>query len=144
MSWETVLLQLVWLLVLPLAVASISWTVTHEEIFREPREYCVKRSRSSPRWITRKAFYVFTCEYCFSHYVTLAFVWATGYRLLLEGWRGAVVAFFATNAVANLYLSAFARLRLEVKSERLETEVVERQMRSTSPPPRVVSGPNKR
>ena len=133
MTWESLVSQLVWLLVLPLAVASISWTVTHEEVFREPRDYCVRRSREGRRWIIRKAFYIFTCEYCFSHYVTLAFVWLTEYRLLLDGWRGAVLAFFATNAVANVYLSAFARLRLEVKSERLEAEVVEQQVRAMRP-----------
>ena len=133
MTWEQLIPQLVWLFVLPLAVASISWTITHEEVFREPRDYCVRRSREGHSWFMRKAFYVFTCEYCFSHYVTFAFVWLTGYRLLLDGWRGAIVAFFATNAVANIYLSAFARLRLEVKSERLETEVVEQQIREMRP-----------
>ena len=35
--------QVVWLFVLALPVASIAWTVTHEEIFREPREYCVNK-----------------------------------------------------------------------------------------------------
>ena len=133
MTWDAFLPQLVWLFVLPLAVASISWTVTHEEIFREPRDFCLRRSRHGRSWITRKAFYIFTCEYCVSHYVAFGFMWLTGYRLLLEGWRGAIVGFFAVNAIANVYLSAFARLRLEVKSERLETEAVERQMRTIRP-----------
>ncbi len=34
------------LLVLAMPVAAIAWTVTHEEIFREPRDYCVHRSQS--------------------------------------------------------------------------------------------------
>ena len=29
-----------YLVILSLAVASVAWTVTQEEIFREPREYC--------------------------------------------------------------------------------------------------------
>ena len=33
--------QLVLLFVLPLPIAAIAWTVTHEEIFREPRDWCV-------------------------------------------------------------------------------------------------------
>jgi len=130
MTSEMVLQQIAWLLVLPRAVASVSWTVTHEEVFREPRDYCSRRSRDSRSVLLRKLFYVFTCEYCFSHYVTLAFIWVMQYRLLLNDWRGAILAFFATNAIANVYMSAFARLRLEVKSERLETEVVEQRVES--------------
>ena len=38
--------QVVTLLLLALPVACIAWTVTHEEIFREPREYCVKKSKT--------------------------------------------------------------------------------------------------
>ncbi len=64
-------LQLVWLFVLPIPIACIAWTVTHEEVFKEPREYCVKKSKSCQRLLQRKFFYLFTCEYCFSHYVTL-------------------------------------------------------------------------
>jgi hypothetical protein len=29
----------------------------------------------------------FTCEYCFSHWVTLALMVMTGHRLLLDDWR---------------------------------------------------------
>jgi hypothetical protein len=41
-------LQLIWLFVLAIPVAAISWTITHEEIFREPREYCAQQSESHP------------------------------------------------------------------------------------------------
>ena len=37
-------------------------------------------------------------------------------------WRGAVIAWFALVAVANLYMSLCARLRVDTKSERLEVE----------------------
>ncbi len=103
-------------------VACIAWTVTHEEVFREPREYCQRRSRDCRRWYERKFFYLFTCEYCFSHYVTIFFLFVTRYRLLLDDWRGYLVAFFALVAVANVYMSAFGRLRQEVKSEKLEAK----------------------
>jgi len=46
-----------------------AWTVTHEEVFREPREYCLQRSQKCRRLLQRKFFYLFTCEYCFSHYM---------------------------------------------------------------------------
>ena len=116
------LLQLFWLLILAVPIACVAWTVTHEEIFREPREYCVEKSKNAPSLLQRKFFYLFTCEYCFSHYVTVFFLFVTRYRLLLDDWRGYLLAFFALVAVANVYMSAFGRLRQEVKSEKLEAK----------------------
>ncbi len=116
------LLQLVWLLVLAVPIACVAWTVTHEEIFREPRDYCLRRSQEGKHLAERKFFYLFTCEYCFSHYVTLFFLLVTGYKLLLDDWRGYLISFFALVAVANVYISAFGRLRQEVKSEKLEAK----------------------
>jgi hypothetical protein len=116
------LLQLVWLLVLAVPIACVAWTVTHEEIFREPREYCRRRSQEGKSLVERKFFYLFTCEYCFSHYVTIFFLFVTRYRLLLDDWRGYLLSFFALVAVANVYMSAFGRLRQEVKSEKLDAK----------------------
>jgi hypothetical protein len=59
--------QLVTLFVLAIPVACVAWTVTHEEVFREPREFCVEKTKECRRWYERKFFYLFTCEYCFSH-----------------------------------------------------------------------------
>src|SRR4051795_8542183 len=122
------LLQVVWLVLLAIPIACVAWTVTHEEIFREPREYCVERSRTGRTLLTRKFFYLFTCEYCFSHYVTIFFLILTRYRLLLDDWRGYVIAFFALVAIANVYMSSFARLRQEVKSEKLEAKKKEKEL----------------
>jgi len=113
--------QLVFLMVLAIPIASIAWTVTHEEVFREPREWCVSKSKTCGRIVQRKFFYLFTCEYCFSHYVTAAFLYITRFRLLYDGWRGYLVGGFALVAVANLYMSLFGRLRGEIKQERVET-----------------------
>ena len=120
--------ELLWLALLPLAIASVSWTVTHEEIFREPREYCAERSRTCRTLIARKLFYIPTCEYCFSHYVTAAFLALTGYRVLLDDWRGVLVAFFVLVAIANAYMSAFGRLRVDIKSERLQAKLTEQRL----------------
>lgn len=119
-------LQLVWLVVLAIPIACVAWTVTHEEIFREPREYCAERSKNARSLFARKFFYLFTCEYCFSHYVTIFFLILTRYRLLLDDWRGYLLAFFALVAVANVYMSSFGRLRQEVKSEKLEAKTKEK------------------
>jgi len=120
--------QTAWLFLLPIPVACAAWTVTHEEVFREPREYCARRSQSASSGLVRKFFYLFTCEYCFSHYVALLALWMTGWRFLLPDWRGVVLAWFAVVWVANLYMSIFGRLRLGIKSERLGVQVLEEQL----------------
>ena len=123
--------QIVWLLLLPIPIASISWTVTHEEIFREPRDYCAQRSQTCRALLARKFFYIATCEYCFSHYVTLAFLLMTRYHLLLPDWRGSIIAFFAVAAVANVYLSLYGRLRVDIKAERVQIEAAEQRLVSS-------------
>lgn len=109
--------QIFWLIILSIVVASIAWTVTQEEIFREPREYCAKKSKECRTIIQRKFFYVFTCEYCFSHWVTLFCLILTGFRVLLDDWRGYVLAFFAIPWLANQWMSLYRRLRLDIKHE---------------------------
>lgn len=117
--------QLIWLVVLALPVACVAWTVTHEEIFREPREWMIEKSENSPHGWQRKFFYAFTCEYCFSHYVAAGAVALTGYRLLLDDWRGFLVGWLTLVAVANVYLSAYGRLRVEIRKEKTEIKRVE-------------------
>lgn len=112
--------SLVALFVLAIPVACIAWTVTHEEILREPREWCAARSKSERRLVFRKFFYVFTCEYCFSHYVTAALLFVTRYRLFFDDWRGYAIAGFSLVWIANVYMSLFGRLRLDIKYEGVE------------------------
>jgi hypothetical protein len=118
-------LQLIYLFVLAIPIACIAWTVTHEEVFREPRDFCMKRSRECRNWYQRKFFYLFTCEYCFSHYITAVFLVITRYKLLYPDWRGFLIAFFALVWISNQYMSVYNRLRLDIKSERLEGEIKE-------------------
>ena len=118
-------LQIITLFVLAIPIACVAWTVTHEEVFREPREYCVAQSQKCPRWYQRKFFYLFTCEYCFSHYVTALFLFITNYKLLFDDWRGYLVGGFALVWVANQYMSLYNRLRLDIKSERIASEIKE-------------------
>ena len=120
--------QIVWLLVLALPIASIAWTITHEEVFREPREFCQQKSQSCRRLLERKFFYVFTCEYCLSHYVTIFFLIVTRYRLLFDDWRGYLIGGFALVWVANIYMALFAHIRLDVKKERTEIKQVEKRL----------------
>lgn len=109
--------QFGYLMLLALPVACAAWTVTHEEIFREPREFCKDKSQNCKPLPARKFFYLFTCEYCFSHYVSAFFLLLTQFQLLYEGWRGYLIAWFALVWVANVYMSIYNRLRLEIKYE---------------------------
>jgi hypothetical protein len=118
-------LQVLWLFVLSIPVASVAWTVTHEEVFREPREYCQRRCKDSRGMLQRKFFYLFTCEYCFSHYVAIFFLVLTRYKLLYTDWRGYLLAMFALVWVANIYMSIYNRLRLDIQSEKVELKVKE-------------------
>lgn len=117
--------QLVFLFVLAIPIASIAWTVTQEEVFREPRDWCVARSKSCRRLFSRKVFYLFTCEYCFSHHVTALFLFITRYKLLYDDWRGYLVAGLSLVWLANIYMSFFGRLRLEIRGDRIEIAAAE-------------------
>lgn len=121
--------QLIWLFTLAIPIACIAWTVTHEEVFRELREYCVDRSKNCRKLYQRKFFYLFTCEYCFSHYVTLAFIIFADYKLLLSDWRGYIIAGFALVFVANIYMSLMALLRQSIKKEKTEIQVLEKEVK---------------
>jgi hypothetical protein len=112
--------DLLTLLILALPVAAIAWTFTHEELFRELHDYCVDRSQTARSLPLRKFFYLFTCEYCFSHYVAAGVLVATRFRLLFDDWRGYFVGWFALVWVANHLISIYGRLRLGIRSERLE------------------------
>lgn len=117
--------QIIWLFVLAVPIACISWTVTHEEIFREPHEWCVKHSQTERYLLSRKFFYLLTCEYCFSHYITIGALFFTDYKLLLIDWRGYILAGFSLVFVANIYMSLFALLRQAIKKEKVEIEKIE-------------------
>ena len=113
------------LLILSIAAASIAWTVTQEEIFREPREFCKECSETAENLVKRKFFYVFTCEYCFSHWVTLFLLLLSGFRLLIDDWRGYILAFFVISWLANQWMSLYRRLRVEIKHTNVKAKEVE-------------------
>jgi len=118
-------LQIVWLLVLALPVACVAWTVTHEEVFREPREFCERRAEGCRSVLARKFFYLFTCEYCFSHYVSAALLFITRFHLLYYDWRGYFIAWLALVWIANIYMGVFGKVKLNVTKERAEIKKIE-------------------
>ncbi len=116
----SITVQVISLFILAIPISSVTWTITHEEVVKEFRDYCVCRSKTCQRIYERKFFYLFTCEYCFSHYVTAAFLILTRFTLLYPSWRGYVIAEFSLVWLANFYMAIFGRVRLDLKRERLE------------------------
>ena len=115
-----IMLQVLSLFIIALPIASVAWTITHEEVFREFHDFCLAKSKTCRRIYERKFFYLFTCEYCFSHYVTAVFLGITRYKLLFPDWRGYLIAGFSLVWVANMYIGLFARIRLDLRKERVE------------------------
>src|SRR4051812_34058860 len=134
-NWQ----QIVALFVIAIPIACISRTVVFEEVFREAREYCEHRSKNCRSLAQRKFFYLFTCEYCFSHWVTMAglLIIAAGkgkgdaFYLIYPDWRGYVIAFFSLVFLANAYLNLYSRLRVDITSEKKVIAVREREAELT-------------
>ncbi len=132
-TWQ----QIVALFVIAIPIACVARTVVFEEVFREAREYCQDRSKNCGRLIQRKFFYLFTCEYCFSHWVTLCglLIIAAGkgeaFYLLYPDWRGYIIAFFSLIFLANAYLNLYSRLRVDITSEKKVIEVREKEAELT-------------
>lgn len=125
-------LQLIWLFTLAIPIACISWTVTHEEVFKEPREYCIRSSKECGTLFQRKFFYLFTCEYCFSHYVTIAMLVITGFKLLLPDWRGFLISGFSLVWIANIYMSLYNLIKIDIKGERITAQLKEEKLKKHS------------
>jgi hypothetical protein len=127
--------QIVQMVLIAIPIASISWTITHEEVFREPREFCARCSREASHLLVRKFFYLFTCEYCFSHWVTVVFLAITRFKLIYADWRGYLLSLFSLVWIANQYISVFNRLRLDIKRERVEIKGEEHELNQKTSSP---------
>lgn len=111
-----------WIFILAIPVACIAWTVTKEEVFKEARQFCVSRSQNCKHLLQRKFFYLFTCEYCFSHYITLFMLIITRYTLLYADWRGYFIAGFSIVWIANVYMSIYNLIRIDLKKGKIIAE----------------------
>lgn len=120
------------LFILAIPIACIAWTVTKEEVFRELREFCVGRSKGCKRLYQRKFFYLFTCEYCFSHYVTVLMLFLTHYKLLYPDWRGYVISGFSLVWIANVYMSIYNLIRIDLKKQKIIAKKEESELPTTN------------
>lgn len=109
-------------------VAVIVRACTQEELTREPREWLSRYAQDERHpLLLRKLAYMPTCEFCLSFWVALALlVPVFDFRLVFQDARGYLIAVFTTVAVANVYLSTFALLRVDARHKRAEAEHIER------------------
>ena len=56
------------------------------------------------------------------------FLIITRYKLLYEDWRGYLISGFALVWVANMYMSLFGRLRLDIKHEHVEIAAKQKEL----------------
>ena len=127
--------QILTLFILAIPVACIAWTFTHEAVLREFQQFCKLRSKSG-RWLRRKFFYLFTCEYCLSHYVTLLLLVITRFKLVFPDWRGYVISLFSLVWIANQYISIYDRLRLDIKREHISIDTQQQKVKPIEEQPR--------
>ncbi|WP_392436685.1 hypothetical protein ACF3N7_06670 [Cruoricaptor ignavus] len=121
--------QILYLFLLAIPVACVSWTVTNERIFQEFREKCQHRSESSDNLPGKLFYYLPTCHYCFSHYVAIFFLILTKFKMLTDNWTGYLISGFAVVFVANSYITVYAILRQMLKVERLEGNLKDNEWR---------------
>ncbi len=126
--------QIVWLLVMAIPVACVSWTITQEEVFAELRACAARHRDHAPQLWKRKFYYLLTCHYCFSHYVAIFFLALTGFKLLYLDWRGYIIALFALVWVATQYMSAYALLRQDLKKEKFVAKAIEHKVKEEIEP----------
>ncbi len=130
--------MLFWFLAVPVAILVRAFTT--EEIAREPRDYCSQRqacyrdraggdaSLVDRVWcfVLQKLFYMPTCEYCLSFWVSLGVVWLADDRIYFDDWRGFVLACFVVMGVANVYMGLFGLLRVDMRKERAVAKDLEK------------------
>jgi hypothetical protein len=83
----------------------------------------VKKSVAVHNLCQEKFFYLFTCEYCFSHYISIIFLIITKFQLLYDDWQGYLLAFFSLVWIANWYMSLFGYMRQSLKAEKIEAKM---------------------
>jgi len=101
-------------------------TITHEEIFHEPRDYCKRQTRSSH--FARRKFFMCLLRVLPRSLCRSLFPAVTGYKLLLPDWRGYLIGFFALVWVANQYMSIYSRVRLDIQHQRIEIKAEQQEM----------------
>jgi hypothetical protein len=110
-------MEIFWIAV---AVAMVAWTQAKEEITREVREWFERKSRDGRSALIRKVCYMPTCEFCFSFWVAVLSLIVFRHRVAYDDWRGVILALFAAWGLANLYMTAYSRIRIELRKDLID------------------------
>jgi len=102
------------------AVAVIAWTQAKEEITRELRQWLQFQTETGRNILVRKLAYMFTCEFCFSFWVSLLALVVFRHRVAYDDWRGVVLAQFVTWAIANVYMTGYSMFRTDIRKDQIE------------------------
>ena len=131
--------MLFWFLAVPVAI--IVRACTTEEVFRQPREFCASQNRRYEDLLDReqanfveraryfalsKLCYVPTCDFCFSFWISLLVVWIADYYLYFDDWRGLALATFVVMGMANVYISLYSHIRVDLRKERAVAKTIEK------------------
>ena len=132
-------LQILWLFVLAAPIACVAWTVTHEEVFTEIREWCVRKSEQLPHACTSESSSICSPVNIASATTSRPrWCWSPAIGCCCPTGAARSLAWFTLVWVANIYMSLFGRLRLDIKRERVEIKaeelVVEREEATTPAP----------
>jgi hypothetical protein len=57
--------------------------------------------------------------------VAVLFLFLTGYKLLLDDWRGYIIAGFALVWIANVYMSLLGLVKQDISKEKTEIKIME-------------------
>jgi hypothetical protein len=60
--------------------------------------------------------------------VTIFFLFLTNFKLLIDDWRGYIIAGFALVFIANLYMSLYVLIKVDIKKERIITQKEEEKL----------------
>jgi len=106
--------NVLFLFILAMPIASIAWTVTHEEVVGEFRDYCIVESKTT----TLPQFFLSlpAINFC---------IQAEAPKREPSGWRGHLIAGFSLVSIANMYMGIFGGIRLDIRKERAEIAVDE-------------------
>lgn len=108
-------LQTLALLAIP--AAFMAWTIVCEEIFRDLRDLCEKRS-DHPNPIIRKLCYLPTCYYCTGTWTAFFVLVLHPVRFVSDGPQGLLLAWFTLVAIEQVYLNAFHLIRVWLRASR--------------------------
>lgn len=129
---------MLWLLILSIPVACVSWTIAETEVFRNVRESFKEWAKNRGGMVRQKLAYLPTCYYCTSHYVAIFFLLMRPTNIA-EDIRGYVISWFTVVAFSAVWLTIYNMLRASLRWIKAEADRAEEKNEKQNPPMRIVA-----